>query len=75
MLNLLDGGSGIEGVILPYSRMVQQSLLPLDQSVFNTDLYRQGLTPPQMPGDHLHPYGEYFEVAVLLLDTTAMTHN
>ncbi|XP_073478616.1 LIM homeobox transcription factor 1-alpha-like isoform X2 [Aquarana catesbeiana] len=51
-----DGGSGIEGVILPYSRMVQQSLLPLDQSVFNTDLYRQGLTPPQMPGDHLHPY-------------------
>ncbi|KAM5172985.1 LIM homeobox transcription factor 1-alpha-like [Mantella aurantiaca] len=51
-----EDGSGIEGVILPYSRMTQQSLLPLDQSVYNTDLYRQGLTPPQMPGDHLHPY-------------------
>ncbi|XP_063787581.1 LIM homeobox transcription factor 1-alpha-like isoform X1 [Pseudophryne corroboree] len=51
-----DGGSGIEGVMVPYSRMPQQTLLPLDQAVYSTDLYRQGLTPPQMPGDHLHPY-------------------
>ncbi|KAM4678365.1 LOW QUALITY PROTEIN: LIM homeobox transcription factor 1-alpha-like [Discoglossus pictus] len=51
-----DGGSGIEGVMVPYSRLSQPQLIPLDQSAYNTDLYRQGLTPPQMPGDHLHPY-------------------
>ncbi|KAM8973239.1 LIM/homeobox protein LMX-1.2-like [Pelodytes ibericus] len=51
-----DGGSGMEGVMIPYSRISQQQLLPLDQSAYNTDLFRQGLTPPQMPGDHLHPY-------------------
>ncbi|XP_075433520.1 LIM homeobox transcription factor 1-alpha-like isoform X2 [Ascaphus truei] len=51
-----DGGSGMEGVMVPYSRITQQQLLSLDQGGFTTDLYRQGLTPPQMPGDHLHPY-------------------
>ncbi|KAE8619749.1 hypothetical protein XENTR_v10009959 [Xenopus tropicalis] len=50
-----DGGSGIEGVMVPYPRIHQQ-MLALDQSNYSTDLYRQGLTPPQMPGDHLHPY-------------------
>ncbi|XP_053320326.1 LIM homeobox transcription factor 1-alpha-like [Spea bombifrons] len=51
-----DGGSGMEGVMVPYSRISQQQVLPIDHNVYNTDLYRQGLTPPQMPGDHLHPY-------------------
>ncbi|KAM9312032.1 LIM homeobox transcription factor 1-alpha-like [Gastrophryne carolinensis] len=51
-----DGGSGIEGVLVPFTRLSQQPLLPLDPSIFTSDLYRQGLTPPQMPGDHLHPY-------------------
>ncbi|XP_053573881.1 LIM/homeobox protein LMX-1.2-like [Bombina bombina] len=51
-----DGGSGMEGVMVPYSRISQQQLLSLDPNSYNTDLYRQGLTPPQMPGDHLHPY-------------------
>ncbi|XP_073510240.1 LIM homeobox transcription factor 1-alpha-like isoform X2 [Phyllobates terribilis] len=51
-----DGSSGIEGVMIPYSRLQQQPLLQLDQSLYNTDLYRQSLTPPQLPGDHLHPY-------------------
>ncbi|CAJ0968448.1 unnamed protein product [Ranitomeya imitator] len=51
-----DGSSGLEGVMMPYSRLQQQSLLQIDQSLYNTDLYRQSLTPPQLPGDHLHPY-------------------
>ncbi|XP_072310156.1 LIM/homeobox protein LMX-1.2-like [Eucyclogobius newberryi] len=28
----------------------------LDHSSFSSE-YQQGLTPPQMPGDHMHPYG------------------
>ncbi|XP_072000728.1 LIM homeobox transcription factor 1-alpha-like isoform X2 [Engystomops pustulosus] len=51
-----DGSSGIEGVMVPYSRIQQQTLLAMDSSVYTTDLYRQSLTPPQLPGDHLHPY-------------------
>ncbi|NXN95672.1 LMX1B factor, partial [Rhinopomastus cyanomelas] len=47
---------GLEGLMVPYPRLPQQQLLPLDQNSFSTDLYRQGLTPPQLPGDHLHPY-------------------
>lgn len=48
----------MDGLMVPYSRIAQQQLLPLDQNSYSTDLYRQGLTPPQLPGDHLHPYGE-----------------
>nr|XP_056711051.1 LIM homeobox transcription factor 1-alpha-like isoform X1 [Euleptes europaea] len=53
-----DGASvhGMDGLMVPYSRIAQQQLLPLDQNNYSTDLYRQGLTPPQLPGDHLHPY-------------------
>ncbi|KAJ6652984.1 hypothetical protein lerEdw1_010253 [Lerista edwardsae] len=53
-----DGASvhGMDGLMVPYSRIAQQQLLPLDQNSYSTDLYRQGLTPPQLPGDHLHPY-------------------
>ncbi|KAG9488517.1 hypothetical protein GDO78_004844 [Eleutherodactylus coqui] len=51
-----DGSSGLEGVMVPYPRIQQQALLQLDQSVYDADLYRQSLTPPQLPGDHLHPY-------------------
>ncbi|XP_076009651.1 LIM homeobox transcription factor 1-alpha [Genypterus blacodes] len=29
----------------------------LDQQDFDMDPFRHGLTPPQMPGDHMHPYG------------------
>uniref|UniRef100_A0A8C4J885 Uncharacterized protein n=1 Tax=Dromaius novaehollandiae TaxID=8790 RepID=A0A8C4J885_DRONO len=54
----LDGASvhGLDGLMVPYPRIPQQQLLPLDQNGYSTDLYRQGLTPPQLPGDHLHPY-------------------
>ncbi|NWX92978.1 LMX1A factor, partial [Nothoprocta pentlandii] len=53
-----DGGSvhGLDGLLVPYARLPQQPLLPLEQNGYSTDLYRQGLTPPQLPGDHLHPY-------------------
>uniref|UniRef100_A0A674IBX5 LIM homeobox transcription factor 1-alpha n=1 Tax=Terrapene triunguis TaxID=2587831 RepID=A0A674IBX5_9SAUR len=49
---------GLDGLMVPYPRIPQQQLLPLDQNSYSTDLYRQGLTPPQLPGDHLHPYGK-----------------
>lgn len=59
LLVSLDGASvhGLDGLMVPYPRIPQQQLLPLDQNGYSTDLYRQGLTPPQLPGDHLHPYG------------------
>ncbi|NWR63165.1 LMX1A factor, partial [Bucorvus abyssinicus] len=47
---------GLEGLMVPYPRIPQQQLLPLEQNGYSADLYRQGLTPPQLPGDHLHPY-------------------
>ncbi|KAK7888932.1 hypothetical protein WMY93_024492 [Mugilogobius chulae] len=35
----------------------QMGLTSLEQTDFDLDPFRQGLTPPQMPGDHMHPYG------------------
>uniref|UniRef100_A0A3Q0S4D8 LIM homeobox transcription factor 1, alpha n=1 Tax=Amphilophus citrinellus TaxID=61819 RepID=A0A3Q0S4D8_AMPCI len=35
----------------------QMGLTTLEQQEWDTDPFRQGLTPPQMPGDHMHPYG------------------
>ncbi|XP_017262639.1 LIM homeobox transcription factor 1-alpha [Kryptolebias marmoratus] len=35
----------------------QMGLTSLEQQDWDTDPFRQGLTPPQMPGDHMHPYG------------------
>ncbi|XP_061744510.1 LIM homeobox transcription factor 1-alpha-like isoform X2 [Nerophis ophidion] len=42
-----------------YSQVQQQQMGPkrVEQQDFDTDPFRQGLTPPQMPGDHMHPYG------------------
>ncbi|XP_068176232.1 LIM homeobox transcription factor 1-alpha [Antennarius striatus] len=34
----------------------QMGLTTLEQD-YDMDPFRQGLTPPQMPGDHMHPYG------------------
>lgn len=36
----------------------QMGLITLEQQDYDTDPFRQGLTPPQMPGDHMHPYGK-----------------
>lgn len=36
----------------------QMGLASLEQPDWDLDPFRQGLTPPQMPGDHMHPYGK-----------------
>lgn len=36
----------------------QMGLTHLEQQDYDMDPFRQGLTPPQMPGDHMHPYGK-----------------
>uniref|UniRef100_A0A672HNG1 LIM homeobox transcription factor 1, alpha n=1 Tax=Salarias fasciatus TaxID=181472 RepID=A0A672HNG1_SALFA len=36
----------------------QMGFTTLEQQDWDTDPFRQGLTPPQMPGDHMHPYGK-----------------
>uniref|UniRef100_A0A8B9FEV4 LIM homeobox transcription factor 1-alpha n=1 Tax=Amazona collaria TaxID=241587 RepID=A0A8B9FEV4_9PSIT len=67
----LDSASvhGLDGLMVPYPRIPQQQLLPLDQNGYSTDLYRQGLTPPQLPGDHLHPYGVFHD-----MDSDSISH-
>ncbi|XP_027623471.1 LIM homeobox transcription factor 1-alpha [Tupaia chinensis] len=53
-----SGSAGMDGIMSPYTSLpTPQQLLALEQSVYSTDPFRQGLTPPQMPGDHMHPYG------------------
>uniref|UniRef100_A0A8C6RS31 LIM homeobox transcription factor 1 alpha n=1 Tax=Nannospalax galili TaxID=1026970 RepID=A0A8C6RS31_NANGA len=53
------GSAGMEGIMNPYTALpTPQQLLAIEQSVYNSDPFRQGLTPPQMPGDHMHPYGK-----------------
>uniref|UniRef100_A0A8C3XXN1 LIM homeobox transcription factor 1-alpha n=1 Tax=Catharus ustulatus TaxID=91951 RepID=A0A8C3XXN1_CATUS len=48
----------LEGMLNPYTALPPpQQLLGMEQSVYGSDPFRQGLTPPQMPGDHMHPYG------------------
>ncbi|NWT54686.1 LMX1A factor, partial [Erythrocercus mccallii] len=52
------GGAGLEGMLNPYTALPPpQQLLGMEQGVYSSDPFRQGLTPPQMPGDHMHPYG------------------
>lgn len=52
----------------PYTTLAPpQQLLAIEQGVYSSDPFRQGLTPPQMPGDHMHPYGKsLWEIAVLI---------
>nr|XP_060628661.1 LIM homeobox transcription factor 1-alpha [Anolis sagrei ordinatus] len=51
--------NGLEGIGNSYStlQLSSQQMLVFDQSIYNTDTFQQGLTPPQMPGDHMNPYG------------------
>ncbi|KAM8871876.1 LIM/homeobox protein LMX-1.2-like [Synchiropus picturatus] len=37
-----------------------QQLVTLEQNGYNTEPFQQGLTPPQMPGDHMNPYGNSY---------------
>ena len=53
------GGTGLEAIMNPYTALpTPQQLLAIEQGVYGADPFRQGLTPPQMPGDHMHPYGK-----------------
>lgn len=56
------GSGGLEGLMNPYTALPPpQQLLGMEQGVYSSDPFRQGLTPPQMPGDHMHPYGKAAE--------------
>lgn len=51
----------MEGLLSSYSgpiRPSQQQLVTPEHNCYNADPFQQGLTPPQMPGDHMNPYGE-----------------
>lgn len=43
---------------LQQQQQQQMGLTTLEQQDYDMDPFRQGLTPPQMPGDHMHPYGK-----------------
>ncbi|XP_042365594.1 LIM homeobox transcription factor 1-beta-like [Plectropomus leopardus] len=51
----------MEGLLSSYSGHLppnqQQHLVTMEHNSHNTDPFQQGLTPPQMPGDHMNPYG------------------
>ncbi|CAJ1070984.1 LIM/homeobox protein LMX-1.2-like [Xyrichtys novacula] len=54
--------SCMEGLLSSYSGPLppnnqQQQLVTMETNGYNTDPFQQGLTPPQMPGDHMNPYG------------------
>ncbi|XP_028273953.1 LIM/homeobox protein LMX-1.2-like [Parambassis ranga] len=49
--------SSYSGPLPPSQQQQQQHLVTMEHSGFNTDPFQQGLTPPQMPGDHMNPYG------------------
>lgn len=63
-----SGSAGLEGMLNPYTTLPPpQQLLGMEQSIYSADPFRQGLTPPQMPGDHMHPYGKALGFAPCLL--------
>ncbi|KAJ7415607.1 LIM/homeobox protein LMX-1.2 [Willisornis vidua] len=49
----------MEGMMTSYTPLAppQQQIVAMEQSSYGTDPFQQGLTPPQMPGDHMNPYG------------------
>ncbi|XP_017289501.3 LIM homeobox transcription factor 1-beta-like [Kryptolebias marmoratus] len=50
----------MEGLLTSYSGPLppgQQQLVAMEHRSYNTDPFQQGLTPPQMPGDHMNPFG------------------
>ncbi|KAM8827592.1 LIM/homeobox protein LMX-1.2-like [Spinachia spinachia] len=57
-----EGISGcMEGLLSSYSGHLppnqQQQLVTMEHGGYHTEPFQQGLTPPQMPGDHMNPYG------------------
>ena len=49
--------SDLEG-LASFSSLPPQRAIVMETQGIKMDHFRQGLTPPQMPGDHMHPYGE-----------------
>ncbi|KAL2100179.1 hypothetical protein ACEWY4_004573 [Coilia grayii] len=50
----------MEGLMSSYTPLgppQQQHLVAMEPNGYSTDSFQQGLTPPQMPGDHMNPYG------------------
>uniref|UniRef100_A0A670XPZ3 LIM homeobox transcription factor 1-alpha n=1 Tax=Pseudonaja textilis TaxID=8673 RepID=A0A670XPZ3_PSETE len=47
--------TNFEGIMNSYTTLqpASQQMLVIDHSVYNSDSFQQGLTPPQMPGDHI----------------------
>lgn len=62
----------MEGMMNSFTPLAppQQQLVAMDQNGYSTDPFQQGLTPPQMPGDHMNPYGEH-PAAVMKAQTPA----
>ncbi|XP_063050340.1 LIM homeobox transcription factor 1, beta b [Engraulis encrasicolus] len=52
--------SRMESMIGSYTPLAasQQQLVSMETNGYSTDAFQQGLTPPQMPGDHMNPYGD-----------------
>ncbi|XP_039984767.1 LIM homeobox transcription factor 1-alpha [Xiphias gladius] len=50
-------GSSYSHIQQQQQQQQQMGLTTLEQQDYDMDPFRQGLTPPQMPGDHMHPYG------------------
>ncbi|XP_062854641.1 LIM homeobox transcription factor 1, beta b isoform X1 [Trichomycterus rosablanca] len=50
--------SRMENMINSYTSLApaQQQMVAMENG-YTTDAFQQGLTPPQMPGDHMNPYG------------------
>lgn len=54
--------SRMENLINSYTPLApppQHQLVSMETNGYSTDPFQQGLTPPQMPGDHMNPYGVY----------------
>uniref|UniRef100_A0A8C5J641 LIM homeobox transcription factor 1-alpha n=1 Tax=Junco hyemalis TaxID=40217 RepID=A0A8C5J641_JUNHY len=56
------GGPGLEGMLNPYTALPppQQQLLGMEQGVYGSDPFRQGLTPPQIDDTSLSNLGDCF---------------
>ncbi|KAM9849215.1 LIM homeobox transcription factor 1-alpha [Aulostomus maculatus] len=64
-------GSSFSHIQQPMQQQ-QMGLTTLEQQDYDMDPFRQGLTPPQMPGDHMHPYG--FKALYLDMDKDPLCH-
>ncbi|XP_031426763.1 LIM homeobox transcription factor 1, beta b [Clupea harengus] len=47
----------MEGMMSYTPLAPSQQLVSMETNGYSTDAFQQGLTPPQMPGDHMNPYG------------------